>query len=520
MAVIYQAAAWILVKAQCRERAVRAIYAVGAEKELLYGASDLDFLVVIRSLHATEEMQFLHRFWGRYRRLKRIFPMLGEVWLVDEHEAAGWRTRNPGHITLQTPRHLSGDHCLPPIAPLTPRQKFSSGAKAYWEMLEPLLREEGNSTWREKLAFRRGAKAAVDFFRVEQGNFSPRMSFCREPSSQLAQIAPALHLLPVPREALREIAWQAFLRLEQWAGQLPPGEVPLQALRCAAASARQKSAPAPYALTLLELFKERLLLRHPAISAIYSYEENGQVFLALAEKTSRADWEKILRDFEDSRKLLQACLPLPLGPESFAQLEISPFLDHPFHGLQARQAMHRKEKRIYSSGYELAEKNFPKDFGAAAHGSASLALRLQPPPDFDFLLEQIFGRVLQLRHARETGELPLTFFSALAAYQREHPLRGQYALSHVGRYHYLYDPQEEDFWAATQENLRQFGEKNHARAAQIEAQLAEAKSRRLDRDYKLMRATTDLWIEMVPFFRLELNAQREHHESGGSVMRV
>lgn len=60
-------------------------------KHWMPALSDIDLTLVIESrLNLPEELTFLRSFWNRYARLKKLFPMLGEVDILDEESLDSW----------------------------------------------------------------------------------------------------------------------------------------------------------------------------------------------------------------------------------------------------------------------------------------------------------------------------------------------------------------------------------------------------------------------------------------------
>jgi hypothetical protein len=60
-------------------------------KDWVPALSDIDLTLIIESrLDLTEELTFLRSFWHRYARLKKLFPMLGEVDILDEESLDSW----------------------------------------------------------------------------------------------------------------------------------------------------------------------------------------------------------------------------------------------------------------------------------------------------------------------------------------------------------------------------------------------------------------------------------------------
>ena len=76
-----------------RRREIRSVYVRHGrvEREWIPALSDIDLTVILqRSLSVEAEYEFLATFWRRFRRLKCVFPMLGEVEILNEGELAPW----------------------------------------------------------------------------------------------------------------------------------------------------------------------------------------------------------------------------------------------------------------------------------------------------------------------------------------------------------------------------------------------------------------------------------------------
>lgn len=90
----YFAAVRLLVNAACERPEIESVYVSHgmAGSDWTPGMSDIDLTVILtRGLAAEEECDFLEWFWGTYDRLKRYFPMLGEVVILDEGEFQLWQ---------------------------------------------------------------------------------------------------------------------------------------------------------------------------------------------------------------------------------------------------------------------------------------------------------------------------------------------------------------------------------------------------------------------------------------------
>jgi hypothetical protein len=91
----YAAAVRLLVGAFKRCPEIASIYLRHglAGNEWIPGLSDIDLTVILENgLSVEEEYAFLERFWSTYDRLKRYFPMLGEVIILVDGEFGLWQT--------------------------------------------------------------------------------------------------------------------------------------------------------------------------------------------------------------------------------------------------------------------------------------------------------------------------------------------------------------------------------------------------------------------------------------------
>ena len=91
---IYRAAAACFVRYVVRNRrVVRSVYIRQSRNapEWIPGLSDIDLTVILDAgLSPEEEYRALEEFWAAHRRLKTLFPMFGEVEILNQHEFGGW----------------------------------------------------------------------------------------------------------------------------------------------------------------------------------------------------------------------------------------------------------------------------------------------------------------------------------------------------------------------------------------------------------------------------------------------
>ena len=161
-------------------RVVEAIYLRrgGGRGELVFGASDLDFFIVLNTVSAQQEMLFLKRFWRKYSFYRNLLPFLGETLMGDRNELEDWlqtgcvRAFETGHSwkLLHGPNVLKS---LPPPAALDQRDVFSEALKCYWALVQPVLKVQDEQlasrilpNSRSATLLRHGVKAALDLFRL------------------------------------------------------------------------------------------------------------------------------------------------------------------------------------------------------------------------------------------------------------------------------------------------------------------------------------------------------------------
>ena len=62
-----------------------------SRKNWVPAVSDIDLTVIIDgSLTELQEYNFLKSFWKKFERLKKIFPMIGEVDILNENQIDSW----------------------------------------------------------------------------------------------------------------------------------------------------------------------------------------------------------------------------------------------------------------------------------------------------------------------------------------------------------------------------------------------------------------------------------------------
>lgn len=90
----YAGALYLFVRALRTRPEIRSIYLrLQPQRAWIPGLSDIDLTLVLqRGMSAEHEYDVLESFWKTCARLKRVFPMLGEVEILDEDEVPAWLT--------------------------------------------------------------------------------------------------------------------------------------------------------------------------------------------------------------------------------------------------------------------------------------------------------------------------------------------------------------------------------------------------------------------------------------------
>jgi len=506
----------------------------GGRGELLPGASDLDFFLVFEELSATDEMLFLKRFWHKFRSLKKLFPFWGETLMADRSEFKDWYT-TPSLRAAEAHegwKLLEGEDLRKNLPTPTPdkRDIFSECAKCYWSILKPLLREP-NTQYRpyslSAVEFRNAAKAAVDFFQMVEIFWERKSAMASSRVGVLSDLAlekmnPILHLR-LPQEEvfpiLADTLHRAFGEMDKMARALSQN---IDGQVFEPVDFEERLGKDSYSFAVRELFSERLIHRHkPLLQRILVADETTHLFLILAEPNLE-QFKSLLLDLREAGTSFNgASVALPVSPQTLQELERSSFLDSPFHAFLSQQEIAlQADGNVQGSEYFCRRQNLPEQALRKTFLEVSLALRFQPPPDFFYVVEHLITLVLQLRVALEDHKVPVRFHAALKEYCIRHPLRAEYLKRAVGKYLNLGQEEEKEFWERVGALVADLRTMMPGRASLLEAQLTPIRERKYDADWKLQKATTDLWIEMTPFLRLEMNAMRERFSHTKSSFRL
>src|SRR4029079_1715464 len=86
-------------------------------KDWVPAISDVDLTLIIENgLKVEEEFAFLISFWSQFKRLKNVFPMLGEIDILHAKQFNAWVSVTIRGYEARNWVLLSGEHTLPEIA--------------------------------------------------------------------------------------------------------------------------------------------------------------------------------------------------------------------------------------------------------------------------------------------------------------------------------------------------------------------------------------------------------------------
>lgn len=527
---------------------VRAIYLRrgGGRDELLPGASDLDFFLVLETLHAEREMEFLKRFWIEYHKQRVPFPFFGEVLMGDENELLNW---------LETPtvrsyeagfswRLLWGEDCLArartPAAP-DARDVFSEALKHYWDLLQPVLKlrpEQFRADLRPHDAgathLRNAAKAAVDIFRlhaVTLGEGSRRQEFWTASRQELLECLPAAYgenlarlrnvlLLRAPLfngaepfEVFAGLVHTACRCLHEMAANLSElGNEPVTEGEWKVVYSAREDNKDPYSLSVRELFAERMLLRHQeTIARAILSETTTHMYFPLHALPSREALAEILLDLRDvSFSFDRFSVAMPVTELTFRELERTSLLDTPFHSFAGHEEIrHAGDGKLEIRRYDGPETKIPTNMLLKTFAELSFVLRYQPLT-LSYFLEKMVALVLGLRLAADHREIATDFSDTLARYGERYPLRVEHLKSKIAPYLPAKAEVEEKVWTDIFNLLDTYRTERPQRAESIRAQLEAI--RRMNFELPQSKTiTTDVWINLTPFLRMEMNAMKDRY---------
>ncbi|MGE3262544.1 MAG: hypothetical protein AB7K68_12255 [Bacteriovoracia bacterium] len=512
----------------------------GGRDELVPGASDLDFFLVLETLPAEQEMEFLKRFWAGYHRLRWPFPFLGEVLMGDENELRAWLS-TPGARAYEARfswKLLRGKDCLQ-VVPVRPdlRDLFSESLKHFSDLLQSVLKlrpEEFHAGIASHQAgavhLRHAAKAALDLFRFHASAFAHNENLWRASRLTLTEILP-----PAYGANLR--ALQPILRLDS----RPFGEDPFAvysalahtAIHCLhemasaltargeeeavfAVSQKAQTGSDPYSLSVRELFAERTLLRHSEILASAVLSENtAAMYFTMPSPPSLEELRALMLDLREvSFSFDRLSVAMPLTVATFRELERTSLLDSPFHSFcRQREIKADAAGNLETKPYEMPPARIPLGMLRKTFAELSFGLRLEPT-ELPHFLDKIVGMVLGLRLAADHREVSADFRQALSLFGVRYPLRVEHLKAKI--HPYVSGDAEEKIWDDIYSRL---AEEQGTQADFLRSQLGELR-RKNGALAGSQNAVSDLWINLTPFLRMEMNAMKEKYFEERPVLKI
>jgi hypothetical protein len=525
--------------------------------EVVVGASDLDFFVVINTVSAQQEMRFLKRFWKKYARARNVFPFLGETLMGDRNELEDWLQTGcvRAFETSYSWKLLHGRDVLaelPRAADPDPRDVYSEALKCYWALVQPVLKVQDEHleagiepTSKSAILLRHGVKAAIDLFRLHHSAGKSREEALaisclsrgelieRLPKeiygdslstfrNLLALRAPVFKEAPVAR--LSELVFTAYRCLDDLASRLDDAS-PAEAMQRdnKLVYHAQKAVSDPYSLSVRELFGERILFRHQHLmSSCVLSEATAQMYFRLRGIPPAADFQELLLDLRNvSFSLERFNVPMPLSDRAFRQMEKTSLLDSPFHSFYSHREEYLDEGgEIKVREYRSPEPDISRSTLRKTFSELSFALRMQPAPEqFEHFVEKIFTIVLALRLAVENKEIVTSFRTSLESFARRYPTRHDVLHRQISPFLFLESPEEARFWTEVEGRLGELEAAQPARAATLRSSLASHRLAQLMPADSAHR-TTDLWINLTPFLRMEMNAVKDRLFPQRPVMKL
>ncbi|MGZ3741998.1 MAG: hypothetical protein ACXVB9_21655, partial [Bdellovibrionota bacterium] len=500
--------------------------------ELVSGASDLDFFVVLHTVGAQQEVKFLKRFWNRYSVHRNLLPFLGETLMGDRNELEDWLQTGcvRGFETGISWKLLYGKDVLselpPPAIPDT-RDVFSEALKCYWALVQPVLKlqdmdlanESGGASSRTAILLRHGVKAALDLFRLHYAMGKSREealriyalsrndlidqlpkdiygNFLEEFRNLLALRAPLFS--GPPMEKLSKTIFIAFQCLDGIAARLDleEGETLMSGSKVLYHS--QRSVSDSYSLSVRELFAERILFRHmDFVESCVLSEATAQMYFRLKKTPPMADFQELLTDLRNvSFSLERFNVPMPLSELTFRQMEKTSLLDTPFHSFYSHREEYTDERgEIQARAYPAPVPELPLSMLRKTFSEISFALRMQPAPEqFDHFVEKVVTLILAIRIAVEKGEIVTSMQAALECFARRYPTRHEVLQRQLSAFLPIESTEEIRFWENANSLLDSLQQSNPLRAETLRNTLGSVRA--TPTQWTSATKTTDLWINL------------------------
>lgn len=509
----------------------------GGRGELVPGASDLDFFLVLQPIPAEIEMAFLKKFWAGYKRWKKVFPFWGEVLMGDAQELKVWlRSASArAHEARFSWRLLGGRHSLPVVPPRPQaRDLFSEALKHYADLLAVVLkleafRSEVRSHERAALHLRNGAKAALDIFRLHA--CQREESLWPATRAELAAYFGLPELLPILNLRARgklfttdpyllyvNLLQRSLACLDAMANEL--SRQPEAAETFTLAGEHEAVADA-HALSVRELGAERILLRHPGVVArALVGETNSGVYFLLHAVPAPLELADLLTDLRDlAFSLERSSVAMPLTEICWQELARSSLLDNPFHAFgRQRELRFTGAGTIETLPHSFREGKITAEVLQKTFSELSFGLRFEPR-ELSHFLEKIVSPVLNLRLVERDGEVSTNFFSAMQRFGARYPARLEHLRARLAPYLPLPTATEHQLWTEIYARLEAHHAAAPERTAYLRSQLAkvQAENRVVPNSPDL---PSDLWINLTPFLRMEMNAMKDQFSPERTVLKL
>ncbi|MCO5141651.1 MAG: hypothetical protein M9962_01015 [Oligoflexia bacterium] len=523
--------------------------------EAVTAASDLDFFLVLSTVPSELEMEFLKNFWVKYHKWRILFPFWGEVLMGDHNELKNW---------LKTPtirayearfswKVLFGKDFIREwnISTLPDaRDAFSEALKHYWDLLQPVLKLREEAFHQQLQEYQYGAihlrnatKAAIDIMRMHATVFiknkaeleslwAPgRLQFLQSLNLgkfeiKANEIENILLLKPPlfsaePFSLFSKLVNHSIHLLDEIADYLQNRSEEMIDSDWTVNYNSIPEAKDPYSLSVRQLFAERMLLRHQnIIERCILSESTTHMYFPLSSSPSLADTETLLKDLRDvSFSFDRFSVAMPLTKKTFHELEKTSLLDTPFHSFYGHEEIYLSDSlNLETKTYVSPITRLPKQVILKSFAELSFVLRFQPV-NLEHFLEKMVALVLGLRLANEHKEISTDFFETLKSYGQRYPKRVEHLKAKIAPYLKAQFEEEEKMWSLVFDLIGQYQNSVPERASCIKAQMEtlRRKNRELPESKTL---STDIWINLTPFLRMEMNTMKDRFFEERPELRI
>jgi len=200
---------------------------------------------------------------------------------------------------------------------------------------------------------------------------------------------------------------------------------------------------------------------------------------------------------------------MPLSEVTFRQMEKTSLLDTPFHSFYShREEYTDAQGEIQSRAYPAPVPELPLSMLRKTFSEISFALRMQPAPEqFDHFVEKVVTLVLAIRIALEKGEIVTSMQAAMDCFARRYPTRHEVLQRQLAAFLPVEGADEAQFWDSANSLLDSLQRSNPLRAEALRSTLGSVRASPIK--WTSATKTTDLWINLTPFLRMEMNAVKD-----------